>query len=368
MNHKKLCLLAIRKIVYGILSPQKCCQQVLKTIARLLIQFVSVIIFTTVSTGSSLAAGEFGYEVELDVLYGKGFVRSEGALVERELLLDVYYPSSNNADYTKSVDYEETQRPAVILIHGGGFQRGGRRQAPYTELDAIHHRMEDYARLLAPLGYVCFVIEYRLAPELPEPDMDLDAKWVLNMEDDLTEAGMTRVNFARGALGLGPLEGNEGKTVVWKTILSAAEDLNKAVNFVRSSPERFGIDPNRIALGGHSAGAATVINTAHGLDAPVSAIFPLSPPLSAIDLSKTISSKDETPTFHVISQYDEPAVLEKAPGFTKAMRNAGADYELVWIPGFPHFYPHNAPSLGDDGTRQALSERLVDFLELHLIR
>ncbi|MEP0961609.1 MAG: alpha/beta hydrolase fold domain-containing protein [Roseobacter sp.] len=324
--------------------------------------------FAALFTATNMAAaeGELGYNVELDITYGKGVVSSDGVLVERDLLVDVYSPSANNADYTKTDDVSGTLKPAVILIHGGGFQRGGRRQAPYTEFDAIHARMEDYAQLLAPHGYVTFVIEYRLAPELPEPDMALDASWILNMEEDLTDAGMRRVNFARGSLGLGPLEGPEGKTVVWKTILSAAEDLEKAVAFVRNSSERFGVDPDKIALGGHSAGAATAVNTAHGLDAPVSAIFLLSPPLSAIDLSKTITSADETPTLHVISQYDEPAVLEKAPGLTKAMQRVGADYELVWIPGFPHFYPHNTPSLGDDATRQALSARLVDFLDERL--
>jgi acetyl esterase/lipase len=327
---------------------------------------MSSVLCLTFTPKSAFAEGEFGYEVELDIVYGKGSIRSDGTLVERDLRLDVYTPSSNNADYTKSVNAPDAMRPAVVLVHGGGFQRGGRRQAPYTEFDAIHDRMEDYARLLAPLGYVCFVIEYRLAPEFPEPELALDADWVLTMEEDITDAGMRRVNFARGALGLGPLEGKQGKTVVWKTILSAAEDLAKAVDFVRASSAEFGVDPDRIALGGHSAGAATVINAAHGLDVPVAAIFPLSPPLSAIDLSKTIGSKDETPTLHVISQYDEPAVLEKAPGFTQAMRSVDADYELVWIPGFPHFYPHNSPSLGDDGTRQALSERLIDFLDTHL--
>jgi len=329
---------------------------------------LSLVATACIAANMAFAEGEFGYLVELDVAYGKGVVSSGRTLVERDLLLDVYTPSPNNVDYTKTNASPERLRPAVILVYGGGFQRGGRRQAPYSELDAVHSRMEDYARLLTPLGYVSFVIEYRLAPELPEPDTALDADWILTMDEDLTDAGMRRVNFARDALGLGPLEGTEGKTVVWKTILSAAEDLEKAIAYVRASSERFGVDPDRIALGGHSAGAATVINTALGLDVPLSAIFTLSPPLSAIDLSKSITSEDETPTLHVVSQYDEPAVLEKAPGFTEAMRSAGVDYELVWIPGFPHFYPHNSPSLGDDGTRQALSKRLIRFLEDHLMK
>jgi dienelactone hydrolase len=226
--------------------------------------------------------------------------------------------------------------------------------------------MEDYARLLAPQGFVVFVIEYRLAPELPEPETDLDADWLVPMHIDLTEAGMRRVNYARSSLGLPPLEGESGKTIVWKTILSAAEDLSKAVVFVQRSSETYNIDPEKIAVGGHSAGAATTINAAHGLNAPVAAIFPMSPPVSAIDVSKTVTSDSVTPTMIFVSQNDEPAVLEKVPVITEAMRKAGADFELVWVPGFPHFYPTGAVSLGDDGIRLSVGERVVDFLKTHL--
>jgi acetyl esterase/lipase len=322
-------------------------------------------VFAAIAVGFSLASlvtetmaeDAFGYKIKTDVVYGKGVVAPDGKSVERDLLLDVYTPSQQGTD---------RPRPAVILIHGGGFQRGGLRQPPYKEAGAVHSRMEDYARLLAPLGYVVFVIEYRLAPEFPEPKTALDADWLLSLEEDITDAGMRRVNFARGASGLAPLTGPEGKIVVWKTILSAAEDLSKAVGFVRSSSNTYDIDPDKLALGGHSAGAATVINAAFGLKAPVAAIFPLSPPVSAIDVTKAISPPDVTPTLHVLSQNDEPAVLEKAPSFTKRMREVGADYELVWVPGFPHFYPTGAVSLGDDGTRMSVGERIIEFLEKNL--
>ncbi|MGI9244151.1 MAG: alpha/beta hydrolase, partial [Verrucomicrobiales bacterium] len=231
---------------------------------------------------------------------------------------------------------------------------------------AVHSGMEDYARLLAPQGYVCFVIEYRLAPQLPEPETALDAGWLLPMEEDLTDAGMRRVNYARSSLELPPLEGEKGKTVVWKTILSAAEDLRKAVEFVRASAEEYNIDPEKIALGGHSAGAATVINTTFGLDTPIAAVFPLSPPVSAIDVDKAIRASDSTPTLLVVSQNDEPAVREKVPVITRKMRDLGANYELVWVPGFPHFYPTGAVSLSDDATRMSVGERVTKFLDEHL--
>ena len=306
---------------------------------------------------SSQAESAFGFKLETDVTYAKGKITTGGAVTERDLKLDVYTPA---------VDTGAEARPAVILIHGGGFQRGGRRQAPYREDGAVHSRMEDYARLLAPEGYVCFVIEYRLAPDLPVPETALDADWLLPMEEDLTEAGMRRVNYARSALGLPPLEGKEGKVVVWKTILSAAEDLSKAVGFVRASAKKYNVDPDKIALGGHSAGAATVINTAFGLDVPVAAVFPLSPPVSAIDVEKAIGASDSTPTLLVVSQNDEPAVMEKVPVITRKMRELGADYELIWVPGFPHFYPTGAVSLSDDATRMSVGERVVKFLDEQL--
>jgi acetyl esterase/lipase len=319
-----------------------------------------LILLTCISllvSGRVSADPVFGYEIEIDVPYGKGEVVRDGVNIERDLLLDVYTPVNEES---------ETARPAIILVHGGGFQRGGLRQPPYREQGAVHGRMEDYARLLAPQGYVVFVIEYRLAPELPEPETKLDADWLLPMQVDITEAGMRRVNHARSTLGLAPLEGDAGKTIVWKTILSAAEDLSKAVEFVQRSAEDYRIDPDKIAVGGHSAGAATTINAAIGLNAPVAAIFPLSPPVSAIDVSKTVTSNSVVPTMIVVSQNDEPAVMEKVPVITKAMREAGADFELVWVPGFPHFYPTGAVSLGDDGIRLSVGERIVQFLETHL--
>lgn len=167
---------------------------------RLLNPTIALLATAVFAANIASAEGQFGYNVELDVAYGKGVVRSDGGLVERDLLLDVYTPSANNADYTKTDAVAETLRPAVILVYGGGFQRGGRRQAPYTEFDAVHSRMEDYARLLTPLGYVIFVIEYRLAPELPEPTMALDAEWVVTMEEDLTDARNTSVCLIRNCV------------------------------------------------------------------------------------------------------------------------------------------------------------------------
>jgi hypothetical protein len=48
------------------------------------------------------------------------------------------------------------------------------------------------------------------------------------------------------------------------------------------------------------------------------------------------------------------------------LNKADTEFTLAWIPGFMHFYPHNAPSLADDGTRMTLGDRVIQFLDKHL--
>lgn len=83
--------------------------------------------------------------------------------------------------------------PAVILVHGGSWARGGR------------HRMERVAERAVERGYVAVNIEYRLAPDHRHP--------------------------------------------------TQLADVLDAVCWVRAHAEEFGIDPERIALWGYSAGA-----------------------------------------------------------------------------------------------------------------
>ena len=298
----------------------------------------------------------FGYQVETDVVFAQGKVTSGGVEIERNLMLDVYTPAEPKGD---------AARPAVVLVHGGAYHRGGRRQPPYREEGAVHSSMEDYARLFAPLGYVCFVIEYRLAPELPRPVSEPGSGNLLPLDEVVTPAGLARTNFARRAMGLPELS-NDERIVVWNAAMAGAEDTAKAVEFVRANAARFGVDPNKIALGGHSAGGGNVLNAAFGLKAPVAAVFPLSAPAPIFDSAKVMARDDLPPTLLVISQYDLEVILESAPKTIAQLRTGGGDAQLVWVPGFPHFYPTGAVTLGDDGTRMSVGERVIQFLNTRL--
>ena len=120
-------------------------------------------------------AGETGrVTVEEDVVFGVG-----GG---RDLKCDIYTPPGR------------TERaPAVLLLHGGGWRSGDRKQLP------------GYGILLGRDGYLCVCSEYRLVGE---------AAWPAQIHD-----------------------------------------VKAAVRWMRASSERLGLDPTKIAVQGNSAGA-----------------------------------------------------------------------------------------------------------------
>src|SRR5215210_7502965 len=70
------------------------------------------------------------------------------------LRLDAYLPSGS----------ANAARPAVLLVHGGGWAGGHRAEMGRT------------GRQLAKAGYAAFSIDYRLAPEHPFPASLVDAQ------------------------------------------------------------------------------------------------------------------------------------------------------------------------------------------------
>lgn len=119
---------------------------------------------------------EQGVRVERDVLY-----RSVAGV---ELCLDASLPEGPGPF------------PAILLVHGGAWKRGDKRD------------MAPFAERLVPRGYACFAPSYRLAPAHPFP--------------------------------------------------AQIEDCLAAVRFVRAEAERFRVDEGRIGALGLSAGGHLV--------------------------------------------------------------------------------------------------------------
>lgn len=113
-----------------------------------------------------------------------------------DLLLDVYQPSGDT----------DTIRPAIIWVHGGGFSGG-------TKDSGIEKNL---AERFAQKGYVTVTINYRL-----------------------------RTNPSKDWYG---------------TFKDSTDDAASALEWLILNKDKYRIDENHIAFGGHSAGACIVTN------------------------------------------------------------------------------------------------------------
>jgi acetyl esterase/lipase len=125
------------------------------------------------------------------------------------LRLDMWQPTGDTA----------TLRPAIVWVHGGSFRTG---------LDKTSPEIVDEATTFARKGYVTVSIDYRTHP-----------------------VGCTQINAA-----------------CLTAIIQAREDAQTAVRFLREQAAAFHIDPDRIAIGGSSAGAITALNVGYSPENP----------------------------------------------------------------------------------------------------
>ena len=126
---------------------------------------------------NAASAGDADISAQKDVSYG--------SVAGENLLLDVYAPAVTSGK----------PRPAVILIHGGGW----------TGLDKS--TLTNMSKFLARFGYVAFSVNYRL------------------------------------------LSGGQNQ---WPAQL---DDVQRSARWVRAHAAQYNVDPDRIGSWGHSAGA-----------------------------------------------------------------------------------------------------------------
>jgi acetyl esterase/lipase len=121
------------------------------------------------------------------------------------LLLDMYRPVGDAA----------TSRPAIVWVHGGSFCCGDKGSAEIV----------DQANVFAKKGFVNVSINYRLMP-----------------------GGCSASSPTNNCI---------------TAIINAKHDAQAAVRFLRANAGTYGIDANRISIGGSSAGAITALNVGY---------------------------------------------------------------------------------------------------------
>jgi acetyl esterase/lipase len=125
---------------------------------------------------------------------------------ERPEKMDVYLPANN-----------ETLRPAVVVIHGGGWS-GGKKIWGYPV---------EFAKRMVPAGYAVFCADYQL--------------------NEFEEIDGKKVSKRKAAP-------------------QNVFDCMDAISFVRLHAKAYGVDPERIAVAGDSAGGHLAMLAAYGAD------------------------------------------------------------------------------------------------------
>jgi acetyl esterase/lipase len=157
-----------------------------------------------------------GVRVTQGIVYGQGQVNrpSPGAF---NLLLDLYEPVTNS----------NGRRPAVIVIHGGGFAGGSRLSPDFATI----------SRAFAERGVVVANIDYRVIPQDPVPS--------------------ARVAPITAAVPDFPL---------FVAAVAAVDDTLTALDWLNEHADQLRIHRKRIGLVGESAGAITAAHVAYTLD------------------------------------------------------------------------------------------------------
>jgi acetyl esterase/lipase len=183
---------------------------------------------------------------------------------KRVLQLDLYRPRNPHG-----------KRPAVVLVHGGGWRSGYR-----THLTPL-------AIELAKAGYVAATISYRLAPEAHYP--------------------------------------------------AAIHDVKAAVRWMRANADRYGVNPDRIAVGGSSAGGqiASLVGVTNGMDKfdPQAADTNIS---SAVQLILNIDGLSDFTSEEARKYEDDPRKSPSSAGSWFGGRYA--EKKALWHEASPTFY------------------------------
>ncbi len=185
---------------------------------------------------------------------------------------------------------------AMVVAPGGAFH-----------FLMVDHEGYDLARWLTERGITAFVLKYRLG-RTPDADADLN--------DFRTEL---QVNLAasRKAGTDGPISKE-----LWGF---AVEDGRQAIRWVRENAAKYGIDPQKIGIGGFSAGGAVTLGATLQFDAASRPDFsvPVYPPYRDLTVPT-----NPPPMFLIISDDDASVSSVAAAKLYIAWHEAGAPIEF----------------------------------------
>ena len=249
---------------------------------------------------------------------------------------DVVYDASTgqSVDVCSSPAPSAEPRPAVLVVHGGSWARGGKADANWRPI----------CQWLGSEGFVAVSVDYRLAPAAVFPaqldDVTAALDWLLEPEQT-ARFGIDpeRVAAFGGSAG-GNLASLLGTLPATSSRLAAVVDLSGPSDL--SAAGLADDDP----VVGVAAAVRSYLDCADLASCPSATA---ASPLAQVDGSE--------PPFLIAHAAHERVALSQSTRFAEALRGAGSSVDLLVLPGSLH-----SIALLDD----ALRARVVEFLRAHL--
>jgi acetyl esterase/lipase len=226
--------------------------------------------------------------------------------------------------------------PAVVLAFGGAFHRGSKEDDAFLTAGEFgpNTAIAEYCRRFAREGLACFSVRYRLGPEDPEPGPNP----VLTRPD---EVPMGRIEKVREIMGLPPATPREMAGVVE----AAIADVTDAALSIRRDAARFGVDPDRMVLGGFSAGGRCALYAAYANRVPCVGVLSLSGVMQSEDVEAHVKAGEACPPLLLLTAEKDLDYISAGAGpALKALRSRGVDAARHIVTGRDHWYPAEAPT------------------------
>jgi acetyl esterase/lipase len=215
----------------------------------------------------------------------------------RALQLDAYRPAGTGPF------------PSIVLVHGGGFTSGSKGSGYIADL----------AVAVQAAGYAAFDINYRL----------------------------------QGDLGAG--------ATVSDAMNAAQDDLKRALDFVVANAGTYGVDTNRLGVGGGSAGAITALLTTYGPNRSTVR------PRALVDLWGSMYGNESSiragdPPLVIIHGTSDPTVsYSYATALNNAAVSAGVPVAFIPLPYSGHTF-----SISTVVNGQTIQQHVLNFLDQYL--
>lgn len=258
--------------------------------------------------------------IEREVRYGEGRIGHGTATPgSRALTMDVYLPDG---------EAPVAGRPALVLAHGGAYHRGAKDRDEFEQGGSRNTPVHEYCERFAARGYACFSIGYRLTQESPPPlerpiKRDAKALW------------RDRTDYVRGLLGLPPASDE----ALLRGVEAAWTDVADAFRFVHRHAARWGVDAERMAIGGFSAGAFAAAYATFALGVPSAAVVCLSGGMNLEDAKYYVhGGRGLPPVLLFTGEHDLPSIPVRADALQGCAARAGLATRHYRVPDRPHFY------------------------------